>query len=39
VCNKAALALATEVVSSISSQVWLEDCPANIASIVQSESL
>ena len=38
VCNKAALVLATKVVSSISPQVWLEDCPASIISIVHSES-
>jgi hypothetical protein len=38
VCNKAALVLATEAVSSISPQVWLEDCPASIVSIVHSES-
>ena len=39
VCNKAALALAKEAVSSISPQVWLEDCPASIAPTVISESL
>jgi hypothetical protein len=38
-CNKAALVLATEAVSSISLQVWLEDCPASIVSIVHSESI
>jgi hypothetical protein len=37
-CNKAASALATEAVSSISPHVWLEDCPASIISIVHSES-
>ena len=39
VCNKAALALASEAVSSSDSQVWLEACPASIASIVNSDSL
>jgi hypothetical protein len=27
-CNKAVMVLATEALSSISTQVWLEDCPA-----------
>ena len=35
VCNKAANALATEALSSISDEVWLEDCPASIISLVQ----
>jgi hypothetical protein len=35
ICNKAAYALATEVVSSNVSQVWLEDCPISIVSHVQ----
>ena len=37
VCNKAVLALATEAASSISNQVWLEDCPVSIFSLVQSD--
>ena len=35
VCNKAANALTTEALSSISDEVWLEDCPASIISLVQ----
>ncbi len=38
-CNKAALVLAKEAVSSISPQVWLEECQASIAQIVISDSL
>ena len=34
ICNKAALALATEAASSTLSQVWLEDCPECIISFV-----
>jgi hypothetical protein len=34
VYNKAVLALATEAASSISNQVWLEDCPVSIFSLV-----
>ena len=34
-CNKATCALATEAVSSLSYQVWLEDCPDCIISHVQ----
>ena len=37
-CNKAVSVLATEAASSISPQVWLENCPACIVSIVLSES-
>ncbi len=33
-CNKATCALATEAVSSLSSQVWLENCPTCIISYV-----
>jgi hypothetical protein len=36
-CNKAAQALATEALSSSSELVWLEDFPAIILPIVQSE--
>jgi hypothetical protein len=36
-CNRAAQALATEALSSLSEQVWLEDCPAVILPIVQFE--
>ena len=34
-CNRAAQALATEALSLLSEQVWLEDCPAVILPIVQ----
>jgi hypothetical protein len=37
-CNKAASVLASEAASSISPQVWLENCPACIVSIVLSDS-
>ena len=36
-CNRAAQALATEALSSLSEQVWLEDFPAVILPIVQSD--
>uniref|UniRef100_A0A2N9F4D6 RNase H type-1 domain-containing protein n=1 Tax=Fagus sylvatica TaxID=28930 RepID=A0A2N9F4D6_FAGSY len=36
-CNKAALALASEALSSSFSQVWLEDCPPCIVTLVQSD--
>jgi hypothetical protein len=36
-CNRAAQALATEALSSLSEQVWLEDCPAVILPIVHFE--
>ena len=36
-CNRAAKALATEALSSLSEQVWLEDFPAVILPIVQSD--
>jgi hypothetical protein len=38
-CNKTTCALATEVVSSLSSQVWLEDCPDCIISLVQFDAI
>ena len=38
-CNKATCALATEAASSLSSQVWLEDCPDCIISHVQFDSI
>ena len=38
-CNKATCALATEVVSSLSYQVWLEDCPDCIISHVQFDAI
>jgi hypothetical protein len=37
VCNKAVSALATEALSSVSDQVWLEDCPASIISLVNAD--
>uniref|UniRef100_A0A2N9IE72 Reverse transcriptase zinc-binding domain-containing protein n=1 Tax=Fagus sylvatica TaxID=28930 RepID=A0A2N9IE72_FAGSY len=39
ICNKAALALATEAASSTLSRVWLENCPECIISFVQSDSI
>ena len=36
-CNKAALALASEALSSSFTQVWLEDCPPCIVTLVQSD--
>ena len=38
-CNKAAMALASEALSSPSSQVWLEECPPCIDTLVQIESV
>ena len=38
-CNKATMGLATEALSSISTQVWLEDYPACIDNFVQFDSL
>jgi hypothetical protein len=38
-CNKAAIALATEVVSSPLEQVWLNDYPVCITSHVQFDSI
>jgi hypothetical protein len=38
-CNKATCALAIEAVSSLSSQVWLEDCPECIISHVQFDTI
>jgi hypothetical protein len=35
ICNKAITALATEALSLTSDQVWLEDCPVSIISLVQ----
>jgi hypothetical protein len=37
-CNKASQALATEALSSFSDQVWLEDHPHCITSLVQFDS-
>jgi hypothetical protein len=34
-CNKAAMALATEALSLISTQVWLEECLACIDTLIQ----
>ena len=39
ICNKVALALAIEIASSASNQVWLEDCLEYIISFVQSDSI
>ena len=36
-CNKAALALASEALSSSFTQMWLEDCPPCIVTLVQSD--
>jgi hypothetical protein len=38
-CNKATCALATKAVSSLSYQVWLEDCPDCIISHVQFDAI
>ncbi len=38
-CNKATCALATKAASSLSSQVWLEDCPDCIISHVQFDAI
>ena len=38
-CNKAASALASEALSSASSQVWFDHCPVNIFSYVLSDSI
>jgi hypothetical protein len=38
-CNKATCALATEIVSSLFSQVWLKDCPDCIISHVQFDAI
>jgi hypothetical protein len=37
-CNKAASALASEALSSVTSQVWFNHCPVNISSYVLSDS-
>ena len=37
-CNKAASALASEALSSVTSQVWFDHCPVNISSYVLSDS-
>ena len=37
VCNKAVSALATEALSSVCDQVWLEDCPASIISLINAD--
>jgi hypothetical protein len=37
-CNKAASALASEAMSSVTSQVWFDHCPVNISSFVLSDS-
>jgi hypothetical protein len=38
-CNKAAMALASEALSSNTTQVWLEECPPCINTLVQADSV